>query len=124
MIARDLYNDILRLTDMTEGRFVGLYNMTVNELCTTYGEKFVLVPFKVCDGDKTNIELHEKIKTVNDEAVHFPEYNGAIINNILFLDDTNKTIHKEKSISLSKSAYHSVWKNAKKVKRAKARPWF
>lgn len=117
MIARELYNDILRLTDMTEGRFVGLYNMAVSELCTTYGEKFVL-----CLKDEGGMPI-DKVKTVNDEAIHYPEYNGAIINSILFLDDNQKIINENKSIALAKDAYQKIWKKLKTEKYARPRTW-
>jgi hypothetical protein len=117
MIARELYNDILRLTDMTEGRFVGLYNMAVSELCTTYGEKFVL-----CLKDEGGMPI-DKIKTVNDEAIHYPEYNGAIINGILFLDDSQKIINENKSIALAKDANQKVWKKMKTEKYARPKTW-
>lgn len=117
MQVRDLYNDILRFTDMTEGRFCHFYNMAVSELCSEYGEKFVL-----CLKDDNGVPL-DKVKTVNDEAIAFSEYNGSIVNNILFLDDGSKTINLEKSISQAKKAYQNVWKKLRTVKSAKARPW-
>lgn len=108
--ARDIYNALLRLTDMTEGRFVALYNMTVNELCSEYGERFIL-----------HDESKASIKTLNEDAVNLREYDGAIINNILFLDNNAKTIHKEMSISQARSAYQTVWRKAKDRKTARAR---
>ena len=105
--TRDIYNELLRLTDMTEGRFITLYNMTISELCTEYGERFVLT-----DVNKTSV------KTVNEDALNLREYDGAIINNIIFLDDNTKTIHKEMSISQSGVAYRRVWRDMKDRKTA------
>ena len=128
--VRDIYADVLRLTDMTEGRFCHFYNMAVSELCSEYGERFVLRPFEIshdsdCKEDckEKHFELRESVKTANDEAINYPEYDGAIVNNILFLDDMGKTINKEMSISQGKSAYQLVWKKLRTVKTAKARPW-
>ena len=108
--TREIYNALLRLTDMTEGKFVALYNMVVSELCAEYGEKFVLA-----DAEKTSV------KTVNDDALNAKEYDGAIINNIIFLDDRTKVTHKEMSISQAKSAYQSVWRKMKDRKTARPR---
>lgn len=115
--VRDIYADVLRFTDMTEGRFCHFYNIAVSELCSEYGEKFVL-----CLKDDGGMPI-DKVKTVNDEAINYPEYDSAIVNNILFLDDASKTINLEKSISQSKKAYQLVWKKLRTVKAAKARPW-
>lgn len=108
--ARDIYNDLLRLADMTEGRFVALYNMAVGELCAEYGERFILR-----DMDKSSI------KTTNEDALNLREYDGAIINNIIFLDDNTKTIQKEMSISQARSAYQTVWRKMKDRKTARPR---
>ena len=111
MTLNDLYATVSRFTDITQGRFIALYNMTVSELLGEYGEKHLLL-----SDDRS-------VKTVSDSSLCFAEYDNAIINNILYLDNENRTINKEMSLSQREAAYRTVWSKNNKRTISRPRNW-
>lgn len=113
MIMENIYETLLRLTDMTGGRFTALYKLTVSELCSEFGEKYVL----------KNPDNSIDVSLPAECNLCFPEYSGAIINNIMYLDNPEKSIFKELSISQRAEAYTSVWRRICKIKPGRPVKW-
>lgn len=108
-----LYESTLRLAEINGRRFADLYNLTVSELCSQFGEKFVLLD--------QNAEINAK--TPADCKLCHPEYSSAIVNNIIYLDSPDKTVCKEMSLSERAEAYTAVWRKLCGTRPAKPAYW-
>lgn len=145
----DIYKDVLRFADISEGRFRSLYSLTLSELCAEFGEEYVIdaqtaldrksdgkadgksdgrAYCKACgkanrknDGTSDNFNGIGRFDGVCTEC--FPEYRSAVVNNILYLDNTEKSVLKELSISQRADAYASVWRRKFGGKSAKPHAW-
>lgn len=141
----DIYKDVLRFADISEGRFRSLYSLTLSELCAEFGEEYVIDARTALDGkadgksdgkayckacgkanrknDGTSDNFNGNGKFGDRYAECFPEYRSAVVNNILYLDNTEKSVLKELSISQRADAYASVWRRKFGGKSAKPHAW-
>lgn len=113
-----LYEAARRREELSQGAFLSLYAASVTELLGAYTGKYVLSP------DAPGVDaLAEGKPDIYDAPWCFPEYDAAILDNILYLFDPEKRECKEMSISEREKAYLAVWRRLNRRTKAKKRGW-
>lgn len=113
MNLNQMFAAVSRQTSLSAERFLTFYNESVKELCAQYGDKYVL----------SSSNNDDRVTTVYDEPLAISVFDQAIINNILWLNDSSQTTYKEMSLSERDYAFNTHWRGKNKRPRVHSRSW-
>lgn len=102
MFIRDLYDNVITTTPITQPKFFTYLDTTVRSLQTKFKERFVFVE-----------PAYIKPRRLDCEIPVYDEYFNSLADNILFLA-TKDQFYKQEFENDSVLAYKTVWKKVAK----------
>ena len=111
MTILEIYEKVNLLIPIEQRVFFNLFEDTVNELQSLYGD-FVFIQGKE----------YTPPERLNDDNVVLPLYHNAIVDNILFLADKGEQ-YKSEFLRKSKDAYLKYWNDNAQSRRIRRMRW-
>ena len=106
----EIFEKVNLIAPIEQRKFFNFYNDTIDELNSLYGN---LLFQKTEDGEE-----YEAPTKLDDEVLVLPLYQGAIIDNILFLVGKGE-VYKSEFVRKARNAYLKYWNDNAKGRRLK-----